>query len=103
MPTAQGTFTSHSDGKVMGLFFIDGNQTILLGQIIPPTEPFNESPATITYDGRHELTAAHAYYGSIGTTSYELTFDNGVKIKGDLESPLSETAAVSGTGVWNSN
>ncbi|EKJ70873.1 hypothetical protein NXS19_012847 [Fusarium pseudograminearum] len=106
MPTSRGTFAHNDGNKFISTFFIDGSPLVCLGQFTPEIQPFNTNNVTITYHSPNDMASNHQFNGHIGPSDIELTFVNGVTVKGSLNEPIvsghgsGSGQHVNGTGMW---
>lgn len=99
MPTAPGTASSKGNGIIANCVIDDAMYTFL-AKIDTPIEPFPSNAAKIEYATVDDLKSARSFTGTIGTSSFSLAFDNGVKISGELKAPVHYTTSVAASGEW---
>lgn len=104
MPSAQGFIKGVAGGnKFTSTFIIDDIQYHFSGNLSPAVQEFQSNVATLEYPSVGALTTTRDFDGKIGTQDVQLTTQNGAKITGQLELPISPASRVSGTGVWSQN
>ncbi|KAH6636360.1 hypothetical protein F5144DRAFT_176595 [Chaetomium tenue] len=100
MPTAPGVVNFLGDTQVSAVFMIDGSSKIFRANLAPPVQGANSGPGTVTYDNGDFPESASSFSGRLGPDTYQLTFENGLKIEGKFNSAISGTHNVRGAGAW---
>ncbi|KAF5639558.1 uncharacterized protein FTJAE_4896 [Fusarium tjaetaba] len=96
MSSAQGLIKSSQPGKFTATFNIDGNLYLFAGNVNPPTQPFENSAATLEYNSSESLEGSQQFTGIIGSRNeVAFTFNDGTAIKGPLDIPVNPAAQVS--------
>ncbi|KAF4987544.1 hypothetical protein FGRMN_10296 [Fusarium graminum] len=90
-------------GKFTSTFIIDDIQYHFSGQFSPAVQPFESFEATVEYDSPGQLTSNRGFDGKVGTQDVQITLQNGAKITGQLNMPVSPASQVGGNGTWMQN
>lgn len=100
MPTALGTASSKDNGIIANCIIDDALYSFMARIDTTPIEGFPPNAAKIEYTTVDDLKSAQTFTGTLGTSSFSLAFDNGVKISGELKAPLHDTTSVAAIGEW---
>ncbi|TQV91625.1 hypothetical protein IF1G_09691 [Cordyceps javanica] len=104
MPTARGFVRGIAgSNKFTSTFIIEDVQYHFSGNFNPAVQEFSCNGAILTYDNVGQLTTQRPFSGKVGTEEITLTVNNGPRIEGPLDLPLSPASNVSGHGTWTQN
>ncbi|KAK6540308.1 hypothetical protein TWF694_009114 [Orbilia ellipsospora] len=101
MPRAGGIIKGGSTSAISAEFEIHNHKYHFTGTLSSDYVPFSCLNATIEYDSASMLNSSEIeFHGNLESFSMTITMDNGPKIHGRLDKPVSSTTAISGTGSW---
>ena len=96
-----GEFKSRDSNHISAHLLIDDVAYIFVGTTNEPTPAFTSNFTPLEYASLDDFKGEHQFTGTIGTDSFSLTFNNGVKASGGLKQPIPIVVSVEGKGVFS--